>query len=127
MHPRGYWFSSMMAATLKLLKSIKPAALDKPFTNADLSIIARLVVEWEDKARGLGLTEAEIDNIQNDFYRNSKMQKAAMMRTWKKKMAFKATLRELIAISGKHKWRQFIYKVCEALDCINTASVTGKT
>ncbi len=98
-----------------LTKLLKGAVLDKPLTSDELSIIASEVIEWEEKARGLGLTEAEIDNIQNDF-RKSKLQKAAMMMRWKEKMAFKATLRELIAISGTHKWHQFIYKVCKALD-----------
>lgn len=85
----------------KLLKKIKPEALNRRFTDEELGVIAGQILEWEDKARGLELTEVEIEDIQND-YRKSRMQKAAVMRRWKEKMAFKATLRELIQISRRH-------------------------
>ena len=41
----------------KLSKRIGHELLDRRFTDDDLRIIAGQVVEWEDKARGLGLTK----------------------------------------------------------------------
>ena len=79
----------------KLLKRIQPEVLDKRFTNEELGIIARQVVNWEEKARGLGLTDSEIDDIRNDYHRNSSMQKSAMMSKWKHKNGFKANLENL--------------------------------
>lgn len=107
----------------KLLKSIKPEVLDIPFTNHELGVIAGEVVEWEHIARGLGLTKGEIDNIRYDHHKNSKMQKSAMMRIWKEKVAFKATIRSLITISRTNGWYTWIHDVCIALDYLKPGTL----
>ena len=48
-----------------------------------------------------------------------------MLRKWKEKMAFKATLRELIMVSRRHQWNEFIEDICISLDYIEIGIKLG--
>ena len=98
----------------KKLKRITPEILNKKLSKHELKIIAAQRLKWEDEARGLGLTDREIDDIRQR-HGDHKMQKMAMIIKWKEKMARNATLGELIKISKRNKWHRFLGDVCEAL------------
>lgn len=99
----------------KILKRVPQERLDKEFTERELAAISRYVLEWQAKASALGLTEGEIEDIREDHRNSNEVQKIAMLRRWAQKYGDKATLRELILISGRNKWKKFIHQVCKEL------------
>ncbi len=86
----------------------------RELTGVELASISKHLVDWPDKARGLGLNEGDIDNIKNDYI-STKQQKVAMMRRWKEIHGDKATLKELMEIAEKKGWVNFIREVKKEL------------
>ena len=78
---------------------------DRELTETELASISRHLVEWPDKARDLGLSEGDIDNIKNDCS-TTKQQKRAMMRRWKQMYGDRASLRELARTAVRKGWEE---------------------
>ena len=87
--------------------------LDGQLTFRDLTVISKHILEWSDKARVLGLSESEIENIREDNKNSHEQQKSAMMRKWGEKYGEKATLKSLLDIAEHHGWTKFIHDVCK--------------
>ncbi len=85
------------------MASLLDSELDRELTERDLASISLHLVNWPDKARDLGLSEGEIDNIRNDHH-STQEQKRAMLRRWRDVYADRATFRELRRIAEQCRW-----------------------
>ena len=72
-----------------LLKDIPRQKLNQSCRDDHLSKIALSLTDWQSVAPFLGLTEADEEEIKRD-YSNTKTQKIAMLRKWKKRYGRKA-------------------------------------
>ena len=99
-----------------LLERIPGDALDRPFTDFELSKISSHLLEWTNKAPAFGLSEGEVENIREDNRYSHGTQKTAMLRRWKEKNGDGANLRELVLIAEQNGWQEFIRNVCQELD-----------
>lgn len=97
-----------------LLNKIPHKVLDSGLTDEKLKIISDQMLEWQDKAVYLGLSVNDIEDIKVDFKTN-KEQKFEMMKMWREKKAYEATLRQLIMISRQHGWINFARRFCGKL------------
>ena len=95
-----------------LLERIPGDALDRPFTDFELSKISEHLLEWIDKAPAFGLSEGEVEDIREDYRTSSRTQKSAMLRRWREKNGDMANLRELVLIAEQNGWQDFIRNVC---------------
>ena len=77
---------------VNMANSLSYESLDKKLTERDVSAICKYLLKWQDKARVLGLTDTEIENIREDHRNSNLMQKVAMMRQWEEKNGERATL-----------------------------------
>ncbi len=93
-----------------LLECIPKEDLDRELTGEELASFAKHLVDWPEKARGLGLEESDIDEIREDKNK-SRLRKRAVLRRWKEIYGDRATLRELIRIAEQKGWRNFVDKV----------------
>ena len=87
--------------------------LDRRLTFRELAIISKHILEWPDKARVLGLSESEIENIREDNKNSYEQQKSAMMRKWGEKYGEMATLGSLLDIAERRGWTKYIHDVCK--------------
>ena len=86
--------------------------LAKSLDPSDLTRISEFLLEWPNKARLLGLTESEIENIREDNSTNA-LRKSAVLRRWSWKYGEEATLGSLLEIADSKGWGNFIQSVCE--------------
>ena len=99
-----------------LMKTIPQDVQERVFTSKQLVLIADHVLEWPLKARGLGLSESEIENISEDHKGNTRMQKCAMLTKWAEKYGDRANLKELVFIAKQNRWDvKFIRNICREL------------
>ena len=98
-----------------LLKKIPSEILDRQLTDEELCIIAKQMVNWDDKAQYLGLTKTEIEDIERDYKHSNRRQRIEMLMMWKEKKAYEATLRELLRCSSQHGWVTFGRSICKEL------------
>ena len=73
----------------------------------DLAALSALVEEWPNKARVLGFSETDIEDIIVDNATN-RLRKSAMMVKWGEMQGDKATLGNLLAIAKQNDWRELI-------------------
>ena len=99
-----YYFLGMA----EWVSSLSEEALDKKLTERDVSAICKYLLGWQDKARVLGLTDAEIENIREDHKNSNHMQKVAMMRRWEEKNGERATPRRFLEIARQNGWKEFM-------------------
>ena len=90
---------------MSLIDSLSKEDLDRELTEAELASIAKHLVEWPDKARDLGLSEGDIDDIKHDHH-SSKEQKRATMRRWKTINGNRATLRKFVLTAEQSGWEE---------------------
>jgi hypothetical protein len=90
--------------------------LDRRLSSRELTIISKHVLVWPDKARLLGLSESEIEDIREDNKNSNEQQKSAMMRRWGEKYGDMATLGSLLDIAKKNGWSVFIREVCAEMN-----------
>ena len=93
--------------------SVPNEVLDQRLGLMDLTKISKHLLEWPDKARILGLTESEIEDIREDHRNSNEEQKSAMMRRWGEKYGDLATLGSLLEIAERNGWVEFVRDVCE--------------
>ena len=86
--------------------------LVKQLTPGELTAASSHLVEWPEKARLLGFTSAEIENITKDNEFSLEQQKEVMMRKWGKKYGEMATLGGLLEIAERNGWIEFYQDVC---------------
>lgn len=94
------------------LDHISDEVLKRPFDDIELVVISKHIVNWQQKARKLGLSESEIENIREDQRHSNELQKENMMMKWKAKNAYKANLQQLMKVEDN----DFIFHVCEELN-----------
>ena len=99
---------------MSCLASVPAEDLDRELTDLQLASISKHLVEWPEKARGLGLEEGEIDDIKKD-YSSSREQKRAMMRRWKEINGDRATLNSLLTVAEQKGWVNFSREVIKTL------------
>ena len=98
------------------LQSVPNQVLDGELSDSQLALVSTHLVDWPEKARGLGLSEGDIDDIREDNKNHNRAQKSAMMRRWKELYGDRATLRNLAEIAEKNVWEEsFIYDVLRTL------------
>ena len=73
-------------------------ALASVWSDSDLTRLSQHIVDWEDIAAALSITEAEEREIKEDNPRDYQMQKYAMLRKWKAKAGDGATYNQLIRV-----------------------------
>ena len=88
--------------------------LGKSLDSRYLTMISEFLLEWPNKARLLGLTEGEIENIREDNPTNA-LRKSAVLRRWSRKYGEEATLEALLETADRNRWGDFIQDVCELL------------
>lgn len=97
------------------LQSLIPEEeLNLVLTREDIASFSKHLVDWAEKARGLGLEEGEIDEIRED-YSKSKLKKRAVLTRWREIQGDKATLKELLMTAEQKGWMNFIDKVAQEL------------
>ena len=102
-----------------LMKTIPLEVQERVFTNQQLGLIADHVLEWPHKARGLGLSESEIEDIREDNKFSTRLQKCAMLTKWAEKYGDRANLKELVSIAKQNHWdTKFIQNMCRELGYI---------
>ena len=94
--------------------------LKQRLSNVDLTKISKHLLRWPDKARILGLTESEVEDIREDYRNSNELQKSAMMRRWGEKNGGRANLKVLLAIAERHGWTEFIRDVCKERGYVGT-------
>ena len=109
------WGTNLNMPSLTLLERIPGDALDRPFTDFELSKISKHLLEWIDKAPAFGLSKGEVEDIREDYRTSSRTQKSAMLRRWKEINGDRANLRELVLIAERNGWEEFIRNVCREL------------
>jgi len=88
-----------MAVTIsELVKvvGISKTYLDKRCTDEHLSSIARFL-DWRTIAPYLGLTETEIEDIEDEDRKNE-VRRLKTLQLWKRKCCFKATYKKLVEV-----------------------------
>ena len=68
----GVWLADLISK-MAYQELIPDEILDGQLTFRDLTVISKHILEWSDKARVLGLSESEIENIREDN-KNSRSQ-----------------------------------------------------
>ena len=77
---------------------ISAEALASVWSDSDLTRLSQHIVDWEDIAPVLSITEAEEREIKEDNPRDYQMQKYAMLRKWKAKAGDGAIYNQLIRV-----------------------------
>ena len=109
-------FLHRLASIASVLHTVPDQALDGELSTFQLALVSTHLVHWPEKARGLGLSESDIDNIREDNKNYNQSQKSAMMRRWKELYGNRATLRNLAEIAEKNGWEEsFIHDVVKSL------------
>ena len=80
---------------------ISAEALATTCSDSDLTRLSQHIVDWEDIAAALSITEAEEREIKENNPRDYQMQKYAMLRKWKAKAGDDATYNQLIRVFRK--------------------------
>ena len=101
----SYNLWSVMASVLEI---IPEEVLDKPFTDADLPIMAKHLLEWQEKAAAFGLSEGEIEDIREDHKGSNRIQKLVLLRRWKERNGDRANLRYLFTMAERYHWDDFV-------------------
>ena len=109
----------------RLLKSIPADELDKPLTDRKLAIISKSLLKWQLKGTNLGLSEGEIEDIEEDHKNSNEMQKVAMLRRWAKINGPQATLRNLIEASCQNDLEKFATSFCKRLGYVSEKNGMG--
>ena len=104
-----------------LLKDIPRQKLNQPCRDDHLSKIALSLTDWQSIAPFLGLTEADEEEIKRD-YSNTKTQKIAMLRKWKKRYGRKAKYRKLATVFWDLEQTDLVEKLCELLQTKSSSS-----
>ena len=97
-----------------ILKDIPHEKLNQPCRDDHLSEIALSITDWQSIAPFLGLTEAEIEEIEGDRAK-TRPQKIAMLWKWRKRFGRKATYRKLVKVFWKLKRADLVEEVRELL------------
>ena len=97
-----------------ILKDIPHEKLNQPCRDDHLSEIALSITDWQSIAPFLGLTEAEIEEIEGDRAK-TRPQKIAMLWKWSKRFGRKATYRKLVKVFWKLKRADLVEEVRELL------------
>ena len=95
-----------MADLQKYLSSEEP---DQPLTGIAIGALAKHMLDWQAKAKVLGLRAAEIEDIKEDYHTNN-MRKVALLRRWKEKCGDDATLRNFLAIAKQNEWMEELFQ-----------------
>ena len=104
-----------------LLKDIPLQKLNQPCRDDHLSKIALSLTDWQSVAPFLGLTEADEEEIRRD-YSNTKTQKIAMLRKWKKRYGRKAKYRKLATVFWDLEQTDLVENVCKLLQTKSSSS-----
>ena len=104
-----------------LLKDIPPEKLNQPCRDDHLSEIALSITDWQSIAPFLGLTEAEIEEIEGDRAK-TRPQKIAMLWKWRNRSGRKATYRKLVKVFWKLKRADLVEEVHELLLTASSSS-----
>ena len=104
-----------------LLKDIPRQKLNQPCRDDHLSKIALSLTDWQSVAPFLGLTEADEEEIKRD-YSNTKTQKIAMLRKWKKRYGRKAKYRKLATVFWDLEQTDLVENVCKLLQTKSSSS-----
>ena len=104
-----------------ILKDVPPEKLDQPCRDDHLSEIALSITDWQSIAPFLGLTEAEIEEIDGDRAK-TRTQKIVMLWKWRKKFGRKATYRKLAKVFFKLERVDLVEEVCELLQTEHSSS-----
>ena len=99
-------------ANLNWRDALPADLLERPLGTQDLTRISEFLLEWPNKARLLGLTDSEVENIREDNSTNE-LRKSAVLRRWSRKFGEEATLEGLLEIADRNGWGNFIRSVCE--------------
>lgn len=105
-------YIARLRAMTSLLVDIPDEALDRQFTEVELTVVAKHLLDWQEKAGGFGLSEGEVEDIREDNKYSNRSQKLTMLRRWKERSGEKANLRKLVMLAERNGWRDFIRAVC---------------
>ena len=100
--------------SLDVLKDVPPEKLDQPCKTKLLNDLALSIADWQSIARLLGLTEAEVAEIDEDN-KNAKQKRMKMLQKWWEKLGRQATYRKLIEVFIKMKHTDLVEKLCNLL------------
>ena len=107
----------------ELLKDVPPEKLDQPCRHNHLCEIALSVTDWQSIAPFLGLTEAEVEEIERDLT-TTKAQKTGMLGKWRRKFGREAKYRTLAKVFSKLDRADLVEDLCKLL-LIQSSSPCG--
>ena len=108
-----------------VLRGVSEADRASPITDVHIAMIAKETTRWERLAPFLDLSEAEEEEIAEDYKGDYELQKREALRLWKQKNGRRATYYQLVKILCERGHVALAEKVKEIListECANTSS-----